>query len=520
MKIKSLLIASVLTVALGAGALAEDLNIGVGASITSIDPHFYNASPNNNIAMQIFDRLTERTAAGKLVPGLAESWEATGDSEWTFHLREGVKWHDGEPFTSDDVIFTLSRAGDVPNSPGGFGGFMRAVENASAPDAQTVVITTDGPAPNLPGNLANIAIVSRHAGEDATTADYNDGVAAIGTGAFKFKSFSKGDSVVLERNPDWWGHAVDWDTATYRMLTSNGGRTAALLSGDVDIIDTPPAVDIPRLEETDGLHVRSTAGLRAIYLMPNYRSLDEITGVSGKSGAALAENPLTNVSVRKALSTAIQREAIVERIMEGTATASAQWLPETAFSYAPSQTVKVPDLEAAKALLAEGGYPDGFAVTLYVPTDRYPNAPAVAQAVAQMWTRIGVETSVEALPWATFSGKRSEFGIHLIGLGNSTFDSSSMLVNALGTINPEAGMGASNRSNYSNPDLDKITLEALQISDDDAREAKLIEAVEFAMEDQAIIPLYQQSNAWAMRNGIDYEPRIDERTVAKDVVKK
>ncbi|QRF68663.1 ABC transporter substrate-binding protein [Ponticoccus alexandrii] len=519
MKLKSFFVASTVAFAVASTAVAEDLTIGVGASITSIDPHFYNASPNNNIAMQIFDRLTERSATGALEPGLAESWEATGEEEWTFKLREGVTWHDGEPFTSDDVIFSLSRAGDVPNSPGGFGGFIRSIESASAPDDTTVVIKTKGPAPNLPGNLANIAIISRHVGERAETADYNDGSAAIGTGALKFESFNNGDSVVLSRNDDWWGHELAWETVTYRMLTSNGGRTAAMLAQDVDMIDTPPAVDLPRLDQAEGLHVSSTAGLRAIYLMPNYRPLDEVLGISGKGGATLTENPLTNVNVRKALAEAINREAIVERIMEGTATASAQWLPSSAYSYAPSKSVEAPDLEEAKALLAEGGYEDGFSLTLFAPTDRYPNAPAVAQAVAQMWTRIGVETSVEALPWANYSSRRNEFGIHLIGLGNSTFDASSMLVNVLGSVDPENGMGASNQSGYGNPALDEMTLEALRISDDAAREAKLIEAVEMAMDDQAIIPLYQQSNAWALRDGLTYAPRIDERTVAKDVMK-
>src|SRR5690606_16086606 len=132
---------------------------------------FYNASPNNSIAMQIFDRLTERSASGQLVPGLAESWEPTGETEWTFHLREGVTWHDGEPFTADDVVFTLGRAGDVPNSPGGFGGFLRGIQSVTAVNDLTVVVTTDGPLPDLPGSLVNIAIVSQHVGEGAETAD-------------------------------------------------------------------------------------------------------------------------------------------------------------------------------------------------------------------------------------------------------------------------------------------------------------------------------------------------------------
>lgn len=512
------MIAVALATGLTVSAHAEDLLIGTGATITSIDPHFYNASPNNSIAMQIFDRLAERTAAGRLVPGLAESWEATGETEWTFHLRQGVTWHDGEAFTAEDVVFTLDRAGDVPNSPGGFGGFLRGIENAVAVDDHTLVITTDVPVPDLPGNLANIAVVSQHAGEGAETSDYNDGSAAIGTGAFEFVSFSNGDAVELKRNDQWWGGEVAWESATYKMMTSEGGRTAALLSGDVDIIDTPPAADLPRLNSTDGIHVTSVPGLRVIYFEINYREISEVTGLTDSNGQALEVNPLQDVEVRRALSMAINREAIVERIMQGTATASAQWLPEGAFSYAPDVTVSNADLEAAKDKLAQAGYPEGFQLTLYAPNDRYPNAPEVAQAVAQMWTRIGVQTSVEVLPWSTYSSARESYAIHIIGLGNSTFDATSMLINRLGTREEATGMGASNVSAYSNPELDALTMEAISIVDETEREQALIEAVEFVIEDQAIIPLYQQSNAWAMRDGIDYEPRIDERTLAKDVV--
>lgn len=500
------------------GTQADDLTIGVGATITSIDPHFYNASPNNSIAMQIFDRLTERSANGQLVPGLAKSWEPTGETEWTFHLREGVTWHDGEPFAADDVVFTLGRAGDVPNSPGGFGGFLRGIQSVSAADDLTVVVTTDGPLPDLPGSLVNIAIVSQHVGEGAETADYNDGSAAIGTGAFEFVSFSNGDAVTLRKNEDWWGSEVAWDNVNYRMLTSEGGRTAALLAGDVDMIDTPPAADLPRLNSTEGIHVEGVSGLRVIYLAPNYRDVSDLTGLAGPNGEPLAENPLQNVNVRKALSLAINREAIVERIMEGTAVASAQWLPEGAFSYTPSIPVPEADMEAARQLIADAGYPEGFRLTLHAPNDRYPNSPEVAQAIAQMWTRIGVATSVDVLPWSTYSGARDTFAIHIVGLGNATFDASSMLINVLGIRDEETGMGASNVTAYANAELDALTNAAVAIVDESAREAALIEAVEFAIEDQAIIPLYQQTNSWALRDGITYEPRIDERTLAKDVL--
>ncbi|MBP2557254.1 peptide/nickel transport system substrate-binding protein [Neorhizobium galegae] len=497
--------------------VGKDLTIGLSGTVTSLDPHFYNASPNNSIAMQVFDRLTERTAEGQLVEGLATKWEAVEETTWRFTLREGVKWHDGVPFTADDVVFTLGRAGSVPNSPGGFGGFMRNIAAIKADGDLAVVITTKAPAPTLPGELANIAIVSRHAGEGADTADYNSGKAAIGTGAFRFSTFKQGIEVALERNPNWWGKKVVWDHATYRMISSASARTTAILAGDVDIIDAPAATDIARFKSTEKLAFVSTPGLRVIYLAPTTSGDAWKGNVKGANGEALEVNPLADPRVRNALSVAINREGIVDKIMEGTATASGQWLPKGAFSYSADIQPPKPELAVAKKMLAEAGFPNGFQLTVHVPNDRYPNAPAVVQAVAQMWTRIGVKTNVEALPWTTFSSRKSEFAMKLLGLGNATYDASSMLVNVLGTVDPKRGLGASNDSGYSNPVLDERVAKAMTIYDDKAREAALIEAVKVAVNDAAIIPLYQQSNAWVTRKGLSYAPRIDERTLAKDV---
>jgi peptide/nickel transport system substrate-binding protein len=498
-------------------AVAKDIKVGLSGTVTSVDPHFYNASPNNSIAMQIFDRLTERTAEGQLVEGLATKWEAVSETKWRFTLREGVKWHDGKPFTADDVVFTLGRAGNVPNSPGGFGGFIRNVASVEADGNLAVIITTKAPAPTLPGDLANIAIISRHVGEGADTADYNSGKAAIGTGAFRFSTFKQGIEVGLERNPDWWGKKVAWDHATYRMISSASARTTAILAGDVDIIDAPAATDIARFKSTANLSFVSTPGLRVIYLASTTSGESWKADVKGPNGEALETNPLADARVRNALSVAINRQGIVDKIMEGTATASGQWLPKGAFSYTDDIQPPKPDASAAKKMLADAGFPNGFQLTVHVPNDRYPNAPAVVQAVAQMWTRIGVKTNVEALPWTTFSSRKSEFSMKLLGLGNATYDASSMLVNVIGTVDPKRGLGASNDSGYSNPALDDLVAKAMTIYDDKARETALVEAVKVAVNDGAIIPLYQQSNAWVTRKGLSYAPRIDERTLVKDI---
>jgi peptide/nickel transport system substrate-binding protein len=152
-------------------AHAEDLRIGLAAPATSMDPHFYNASPNNSVAMHVFDRLTHRSPDAKVIPWLAESWRPVDDLTWEFKLRPGITFHDGVALTPDDIAFTYARARDVPNSPGGFGGFLRVVASVETVDATTIRVHTKYPAPTLPGDLGAIAIVSRHIGAGAGTED-------------------------------------------------------------------------------------------------------------------------------------------------------------------------------------------------------------------------------------------------------------------------------------------------------------------------------------------------------------
>lgn len=503
--------------ALAPGLHAEPLRIAIGGAFTSMDPHFYNATPNHTVAMHVFDRLIDRRPDTSLAPALAESWEAVSDTEWLFHLRPGVTWHDGTPFTAADVAFTYIRARDVPNSPGGFGGFLREVESVEVIDDLTLKIVTPSPAPNLPRNLAFVPIISHHIGETATTEDYNAGSAVIGTGAYRFVSYAPGDRVEYARNDDWWGDEQAWETVTIRMIPSAGARVAALLSGDVDVIDTPPSGDLERLRGDERLSVFTTPGMRLMYVAVN--QTDNPPAISGPDGAALEENPLRDQRVRRALSLAVNREGLASRLMQGAAVPTGQWLAEGQYSYAGSVGVPDYDVETARALLAEAGYPDGFTMAVFGPNDRYPNDAATTQALAQMWARIGIRTSVETLPWSSFSGltNRSEFPMALLGWGSPTGEAGYLLTNVLHSPDTDAGAGIFNSGRYSNPELDALIITAMTTLDDNAREELLIQAVEMVAEDQAFIPLFMLTNNWATRSGVMIEPRRDERTLATDV---
>ena len=501
-------------------AQAQTLNIGVGGAITSVDPHFYNAAPNNSLAAHIFSKLVERDANAQPVPGLATSWKAVEPTVWEFKLMPGVTWHDGKPFTAEDVAFTIARVPNVPNSPGGYGGFVRAIKRVEIVDPLTVRFHTEEPAPLLPTELGSVAIISKHVGEGATTEDYNSGKAAIGTGPYRLTAYRSGDRTELARFDAYKvGPMEPWEKVNYRFIGNDGARTAALLSGDVDMIDQVPTSDAEKLEKDARVHLYKILGLRVIYLISDFSRQESTPFITDAAGKPISPNPLLDLRVRKALSMAIDREAITTRVMEGAAQPTGQWLPPGAFGYNPDVKPTAYDPNGAKRLLAEAGFPNGFKLVLHGPNDRYPNDARTIQAVAQMFTRVGIQTQVEALPWASYSVRnaRQEFSLRLGGWGSGTGEASYALVNILGTFDRAKRTGSSNNGRYSNPALDALTAKASATLDDAERNKLQQQAVKMATDDLGIIPLHQLVNVWATRKGFTYEPRADERTWAQGV---
>ena len=228
-------------------AAAQELRIGVAGFATSADPHFYNLAANNSLAAHVFDALTRRDPQSRLEPNLAVGWTPVGDTVWEVMLRPGVTWQDGTPFTADDVAFSFARAPSVPNSPSSFAGMLRPITKVEVVDPLLLRLHTARPAPSLPNDLALVSVVSRHAGEGATTEAYDAGKAAIGTGPYRLVRFAKGDRAVLARNEGWWGGKAPWSEVTIRAVPNGAGRTAALLAGDVDAIDTIAVSDLNTL---------------------------------------------------------------------------------------------------------------------------------------------------------------------------------------------------------------------------------------------------------------------------------
>ena len=498
---------------------AQTLTIGNAAVVTTIDPHYHNLGPNNALGMQVFDRLVDRDGAARPYASLAESYRALSDTLWEFRLRRGVTWHDGKPFTADDVVFTFGRAPDVPNSPGGFGGFLRAIARTEVVDSHTLRIHTHQPHPLLPLDLASVSIIARHAAEGAATEEYNGGRAGIGTGPYRLGAWRSGDRVELVRNEAYWGEKEPWARVNVRFLLNDGARTAALLAGDVDLIEQIPTSDLARLRRDPKLVVTDIPSVRTVFLSPDYSRPGASPLVTDNAGVPLPKNPFLDVRVRRALSLAINREALVERVMEGAAEATGQWLPRGAFGYNPEVRPAPFDPEAARTLLAEAGFPEGFRLTLATPNDRWPNDSRLSQAVAQMWTRIGVRTQVDAMPFAAFVPKRSrqEHAMQLGAWGSSSGEGSNYLLAIVSTYDRQKLTGASNMTRHSDPRFDALLARGAATMDDAAREAVWREAVALYAEQMPMIQLVQYVNTWAHRRGLRHEPRMDERTIAMGI---
>jgi peptide/nickel transport system substrate-binding protein len=427
-----------------------------------------------------------------------------------------VKFHDGSPFTAEDVAFTLKRVPNVPNSPSSFATFTKPIVEVKIVDPYTVVFKTATPHVLLPSDLASVMIVSKAQGEKAATDDYNSGKAAIGTGPYKFAEYIPNQRVVLKANYGYWGGEEPWDKVTFKILTNPAARVAALLSNDVQMIETVPTSDIARLGSDRKFALADKVSNRVIYVHLNQATDKAPPFVTAKDGKPLERNPFRDARVRKALSMAINRDAIAERVMEKKAVPAAQLLPD--FFYGTSKKLKPAkyDPEGAKKLLAEAGYPNGFALVVHGPNNRYINDDKIAQAIAQFYSRAGIDAKVETMPSSVYFTRatKGEFGYMLLGWGTESGEQGSSLRSLLATYDPQKGMGVTNRGRYSNPAFDKQVNDALVTMDEKKREAMIQQAAETAMNDTALIPIHYEVSTWATVKGFKYTPRTDQYTLA------
>ncbi|NQW11825.1 MAG: ABC transporter substrate-binding protein [Alphaproteobacteria bacterium] len=527
-------LAAVVVTALTGPAMAADVTIGIRSEPSSMDPYFHNLGPNNGMIGQVFGRLVDFDSNQQIFGRLAESWKPINDTTWEFKLRKGVKFHDGSDFTADDVIYSFKRADGYTGGNSSFRIYTKG-KTLMKIDDHTLHIMTEAPYPLMPNDLTTVMIMSSEAkgtgkpdvNMGIDTRDFNDGTATFGTGPYKFVEWKKGDRIVLEKFDGYKGPMPQpWDKVTFKFIKAEPARVAALLAGDVDMIDNVPTSDIDTLKKNANVALSQGVSNRVIYLHLDQQR-DQSPFVTDKAGNPIDKNPLKDARVRKAISMMINRPAIVERVMEGVAIPAGQLLPAGFFGLSPTLKPDAYDVAGAKKLLAEAGWGDGFGLTIHGPNDRYINDAKIAEAIGQMLTAAGIPTKVVTMPKNVYFSRASkggpdgtpEFSFVLVGWGSGTGEASSPLKSLLATHDPSKGMGASNRGRHSDPKVDSLIGQALATVDDTKRAALLAEATDIAIgENQGIIPLHYQVNTWATRKGLKYSPRTDERTTAYDLV--
>lgn len=341
----------------------------------------------------------------------------------------------------------------------------------------------------------------------------------VGTGPFKFASYTPGSGLELSRNDDYFRDPAAWSAVSLRFLPDDGARLAALLAGEVDLIETIPAEGLDRVENTAGLRILRGQSTRIVYLgLDQHR--DESPFITAKDGSSLGTNPLKDPRVRRALLTSINREAIVERVMQGQGTVADQWVAPGFFGHSDKVERTAYDPEAAKALLAEAGYPDGFKLTIHAPSGRYVKDSDVMQAVGQMFSRIGIETEVIVQPWTTYSDQLSSqaFSVFMASWGINTGEVSNPSIALVATPNAEKGTGRNNASGISVAEIDDLLERASTELDVDERRVLLEQVSEEVFgEDLLILPLHYENVVLGAKENISYAPRSDKYTLAYEI---
>ncbi len=480
----------------------DSIVIAVSSDILSMNPYRYNETPTNQFMLHIYETLISFDNNAQVQPGLAETWEVAEDGvTYTFHLRKGVKFHDGDEFTAEDVIASFDKAKN-PDSPSAFSSFFTGVESYEALDDYTVAVKTKDVYPVLLNDLSNVYILKKENIEGKTEEEIADVV--IGTGRYKFVEQVKEDHIDIVANPDHWSGEKPITNVRFRPITNEATRTATMLTGEVDLTVNIPVRDIERLNNTDGVSVITQKGLREIYL--NFDSRKDSPFFTDKP------NPMADVRVREAMYRAIDIDTIIKNIMNNYASVMNSYIPENYNGY---QDVERPayDPELSKKLLADAGYPDGFEVTLDAPNDRYVNDGNIAQAVAGYFEKVGIKVNLNLMPKANFFSyikpAENKSMLLMTGWSDSSGEGLTLANDLLHTYDLEKGVGTVNRGHYSNTEIDAILAKANVELDADKRAEYIAEADKIAREDFGYIPLHFEHDTYAVKDAINFTPRMN-----------
>ncbi len=507
-------LAAALALALGvAGAQAQTLRWASQGDLQTLDPVSRNESLTNSINGQVYETLVQYDKQLKLVAGLATEWTQTGPQQWRMKLRPNVKFHDGTPFSADDVVFSVKRAQQQSSD---IKAYANAMGEPKKLDDLTVEFNLKDVNPIFLFHANTVFIMSKAWCEKNNVTkpqDFNAGeesyaaTNANGTGPWIVVSRQRDVKTVYKRNPNWWGKFDgNVQEVVYTPIKSNATRVAALISGELDFVLDPPPADTPRLRSTAGLKVVDGPENRIIFIGMD-QGRDELlySGVKGK-------NPFKDQRVRQALYQAVDEESIKTKLMRGQAAPTGAVTPSPLGTYNdPALEKRLPfDIAASKKLLTSAGYPDGFEVTLDCPNDRYVNDEEICKTLAAMWSKIGVKVRVNAMPRSVYFAKLGNLdtSMYMLGWGGAVTDAETVLTPIYRT-RATGGIGQFNYGQVNNPKMDQLAAQSSKEPDPAKREQLIKAAIKEHNDQVHHIPLHRQFIPWAMRSNVDAVHRPD-----------
>ena len=505
-------VAAATLLAASAAASAQTVRIANQGDALSMDPHSLNESLQLSVTGNVYEPLVDLDKQLKTVPGLATSWKQTSPTVWRFDLRRGVKFHDGTPFTADDVLFTMARvAGDGSDMKS----YVNDFKEVRKIDDHTVEIETKTPLAILPQILTQVMIMSKKWAEDNKAerpVDRRKGIENVasfktnGTGPFHVRERQPNVTTRFVRNPNYWGKVEgNVQEVIFTPIAAPATRVAALLSGQIDIMEPVPVQDIERVEKNGGTHVMTGPELRTIFLGMDQKR-DELlySSVKGK-------NPFKDKRVRQAFYQAIDIEGIKKTVMRGAANPSALMVGPGINGFDPSIKRLPYDPDGAKKLMADAGYANGFEVTMNCPNDRYVNDAQICQAVAANLSRIGVKINLAAETKGTYFPKilRRDTSFYMLGWTPSTYDSQNPLNALMRCPDDKTGSGQFNLGSYCNAKVDELTVKIGAETDKAKRDAMIKEAFAIHTDEIGHLPLHQQGLAWGVSDKVKLTQRAD-----------
>ncbi|MBY4597652.1 ABC transporter substrate-binding protein [bacterium BD-1] len=517
----ALVVAALATAAL---SQAATLRIAGANDILTFDPQGQNHQTTLAYQQLVYESLVRYDEKFQIEPSLATKWTFITPTQLRFELRKNVKFHDGAPFTADDVVFSITRTMTPPSN---LTSAAQSVQEVKKVDDHTVDVILKGPSPVVLRELVEARIMNKAWAEKNNAVKAQDYKAkeesfaarnANGTGPFILVAWQPDTKTTLKKNPDWWDKPKgNIDEVVFTPIKSAATRSAALISGQVDFVVDPPVQDLERIKRNPDIKLIEGAENRTMFFgFDQFR--DELPGVKGK-------NPLKDKRVRQALYQAVDMAAIEKTVMRGLGKPTGTMISPMVNGWTPQLGARAAkyDVEAAKKLLTEAGYPNGFELTLDCPNDRYVNDEAICQAVTAMWTRIGVKTKLQTNPMSIHAAKIQKFDVsaYMLGWGVATFDALYSLDSLMSTVDPKGGAaGNFNCGRMSNPQLDSLIQQIKVEMDTKKRDGMIHEALKIVKDDYNYLPLHDQIRPWAMRKGVTTVHRADDRPMVTWTTKK